>query len=331
MNVGGTNTLDRGLERLAHHILGDNGLDDDRLATTFNPVNGGWLFIRAHVSTECHQKQRGKFRLEQVNDGQTALGDHIHAHGVSRETAETKVNVATGHCGIALFEFAKTGGGLKGSLEFSKMLGFLAPILELGRFHGRLHAHAGCSGNAITDNATVGAATLTNGLGSPVGTGHQTSLRGGHGHIYRLIIQGERSHHSHRQRHVSHDNFTIGPKDPCIIQRGPRGQLIERSSTIQRGQLRIKRQTTHRHGPMRIQNFLQHVILHLVAHHQLRHLLIRHFFNRTARQRRRRYNRRLARCFAITTHGRCRRRRMQRLLRRTGFAIGGVLWVVVGL
>ena len=73
LDVGLHKSLDSGLERGRHVLARDAGLADNRLAPPFNPVDGSWLLVCAHVARDGDQLDLRELLLQQLLDCEAAL------------------------------------------------------------------------------------------------------------------------------------------------------------------------------------------------------------------------------------------------------------------
>ena len=75
--------LNSSLEYLLDDLAWDDGLSDDALATSLDPVDRSGLLVRAIVARE---REDGHMRELLTHDSKSlfdTLGDHVHAHSVT--------------------------------------------------------------------------------------------------------------------------------------------------------------------------------------------------------------------------------------------------------
>ncbi|VEU40590.1 unnamed protein product [Pseudo-nitzschia multistriata] len=227
-----------------------------------------------------NQLARRKIALQCFDDGKGSLRDHVHSHGISRKANQSQVHILPCDGRVALLELAKACRGLKGLLQNGKVLGLLAPDFQVRGFHRRAHAEAGGTGDPVAHDSRLGTASLRNGLGPTIGRGHQASLRGGHRDVYRFAVEGQRADQAHRERNVADDNLAVRSVHARVVQGVFRGELLEDVAvglvaSEDGSELSVAGNSSNGHCTEGIQEFFQHVVLDLVAQHQVGNFFVR--------------------------------------------------------
>ncbi|GKT97124.1 hypothetical protein Ct61P_14974 [Colletotrichum tofieldiae] len=214
--------LDEGIDVTLEHVLDDitrdDGLGNDALSTSVNPVDSGGLLIRAVVTRDRNDahvlEALGRHDGESVLD---TLGNHVHAHGVTGGRLETDVQVGAGERSLHRLEAGKVAGGVECLLhDCLASLGVEPELGSSGALEG-LEADARSTGHSITGKNRDSTAARVDGLAATAGTGNQDTLGSSHGEEVALPIDDKRAGDTDGKGQVTDDVLAAGTKDALPV------------------------------------------------------------------------------------------------------------------
>ena len=212
--------IDISLEDVLDDVTGDNGLSNNALATSIDPVDSGRLLIRAVVSTDgdnVHVLETLVVHdLKSVLD---TLGNHVHTHSVTGSSLEADVKVGTGHGSLHLFQTSETRGGVESLLHDGLTLLGVEPKLGSTSSFQSLELNARATSHTVSSQNSNGTATRVDSLAASAGRSDQDTLSGSHRNEVALSIDDKGTGDTNRERHISDNVLAASTVDlgPVVV------------------------------------------------------------------------------------------------------------------
>ncbi|TKW49720.1 hypothetical protein CTA1_150 [Colletotrichum tanaceti] len=220
--------IDVAFEHVLDDVTGDDGLSNDALSTSVNPVNSSSLLICAVVARDGNNahvlEALGRHDGKGVLD---TLGNHVHAHGVTGGGLEADVQVRACERSLHGLEAGKVAGRVEGFLHDGLASIRVEPDLGSTGALKRLKADARPAGHSIAGKHSDSTAARVDSLASTAGTGNQDALSGSHGEEIALSINNKRAGNTNGKGQVANDVLAAGAKDalPVVALVGKLGTL----------------------------------------------------------------------------------------------------------
>ena len=208
---------DSRLQYRLDHVTGNDRLRDHALPSTLNPVDRSRLLVRAIVARQRQHDHARVMLLHNLKRLFSALGNHVHAHRITRRRREPNKERPTSHGGLQALQLRKPRGALERLLERFISVLRVDPQLRIGGHRDRREINGRSTCHAILDEDSGHSSTGVERFAASGSRRDEGAFSGSHGYGIQVAVDVERSRDTEGQRNVADNVFATGTKHSRII------------------------------------------------------------------------------------------------------------------